>query len=191
MGVGTSLTLRPGVPMGFVTGVPYVCALAVARELGARVAWPHSVVSAEGEPLVHVDARAGYDDEGVFVRCDLTWEAEKGLDGEALERAAAQGASAWEQAYAAGRGVAGPLAAVLGDYFDVLLGMGEGVEALRGDRVVARGTLAGVDVWGRATLRLEDGRELELAPEQARLRTVRQPFSVTGCGGSRSGHMAL
>lgn len=171
MGVGTSLTMRPAVPMGFVTGAPYVCALAVARELGARVAWPHAVVSAAGEPLVAVDARAGYDGGGVFVRCDLMWEAEKNLDAAALERAAEEGVTAWERAYADGRGVAGPLASVLGDYFDVLLGMGGSVEVLRGDRVVARGTLAGVDVWGRATVRPETGGpDLELAPEQARLR---------------------
>ena len=173
MGVtGTSLTLRPAVKMGFAGGVPYVCALGVARALGARVAWPYAVVGAEGEPLVEVGARAGYDDEGVFVRCDLTWEAEKDLDADALERAAAEAVAAWEEAYAAGRGVAGPLASVLSDYFDVLHGMGGAVEVLRGGRVVARGTLAGVDVWARATVRLPDGRELELAPEQARLRVV-------------------
>ena len=172
MGVGTSLVLRPAVPMGFVTGAPYVCALGVARELGAQVSWPHGVASAEGEPLVFVDARAGYDDEGVFVRCDLAWDAEKNLDAAAVERAARDAVAAWEQAYAAGRGSAGPLASVLGEYFDVLLGMGGEVEVLRGGRVACRGTLAGVDVWGRATVKLPDGRELELAPEQARLRVA-------------------
>lgn len=172
MGVtGTSLTLRPAVPMGFVTGVPYVCALGVARELGARVSWPHAVVSPEGDPLVDVRARAGYDDEGVFVRCDLTWDAGAGLDAASVERAAEGGVRAWEDACGAGRGVAGPLAAVLDEYFDVLLGMGGPVEAVRGGRVIGRGTLAGVDVWGRATIRLEGGaQELEIAPEQASIR---------------------
>ena len=176
MGVaGTSLTLRPSVPMGFVTGVPYVCALALAHELGARVAWPHEVVTGAGDELVSVEARAGYDDEGVFVRCDLTWEVEKALVAAAVARGAAVRVAAWEGAYAAGRGSAGPLASVLGDYFDVLLGMGERVEVVRGGRVIGRGALAGVDVWGRATVRLEDGsRELEIAPEQARLRAVRR-----------------
>lgn len=173
MGVGTSLTLRPAVPMGFVTGVPYVCALGVARLLDARVAWPHEVVSAEGEPLVAVDARAGYDDGGVFVRCDLAWDAGRGFDAVALEQAAEASVRAWEGAYADGRGIAGPLASVLSDYFDALLGMGERAEVLRAGRVIGRGTLAGVDVWGRATVRLEGGeQELELAPEQARLRRV-------------------
>lgn len=171
MGVGTSLTLRPAVPMGHVTGVPYVVALAVARELGARARWPHEVVTPAGEPLVAVDARAGYDEDGVFVRCDLTWDDERALAAPALERAACEGVDAWAADVAAGRAAAGPLAPVLSDYFDVLLGMGERVEVLRGARVIGRGTLAGVDVWGRATVRLEgDAQELEVAPEQARLR---------------------
>lgn len=173
MGVGTSFALRPAVPMGHVTGVPHVCALGVARELGARVRWPHEVVTASGEPLVSVDARAGYDDEGVFVRCDLAWDAERGFDAAALERAASEAVGAWAQGVAEGRAAAGPLAPVLSDYFDALLGMGEQVEVLRGDRVIGEGTLVAVDVWGRATVRLANGtQELEVAPEQARLRYV-------------------
>lgn len=171
MGVGTSFTLRPSVPMGYMTAVPHVCALAIARELGVRVRWPHEVASADGEPLVAVDARAGYDDEGVFVRCDLSWDAEKNLDAAALERAAREGADVWAAAVGAGRAAAGPLAPVLSDYFDVLLGTGEKVEVLRGTRTLGTGALVAVDVWGRATVRLEGGaQELEIAPEQARLR---------------------
>ncbi|OUO58647.1 hypothetical protein B5F73_08195 [Olsenella sp. An270] len=159
--------------MGHVTGVPHVCALGVARELGARVRWPHEVVTASGEPLVSVDARAGYDDEGVFVRCDLAWDAERGFDAAVLERAASEAVGAWAQGVAEGRAAAGPLAPVLSDYFDALLGTGEQVEVLRGDRVIGEGTLVAVDVWGRATVRLANGtQELEVAPEQARLRYV-------------------
>ena len=173
MGVGTSFALRPAVPMGHVTGVPHVCALGVARELGARVRWPHEVVTTSGEPLVSVDARAGYDDEGVFVRCDLAWDAERGFDAAVLERAASDAVGAWAQGVAEGRAAAGPLAPVLSDYFDALLGMGERVEVLRGNRVIGEGTLVAVDVWGRATVRLANGtQELEVAPEQARLRYV-------------------
>ena len=62
---------------------------------------------------------------------------------------------------------------MLGDYFDVLLGMGEKVEVLRGGRAIGEGTLVAVDAWGRATVRLAgDAQELEIAPEQARLRYV-------------------
>ena len=127
--------------------------------------------TALGYRVVAVDARAGYDEDGVFVRCDLTWDDERALAAPALERAACEGVDAWAADVAAGRAAAGPLAPVLSDYFDVLLGMGERVEVLRGARVIGRGTLVGVDVWGRATVRLEgDAQELEVAPEQARLR---------------------
>ena len=159
--------------MGHVTGVPFVATLAVAEALGARVSWPYDVLSAEGEPLARVGSRAGYDDEGLFVTCDIVPSGEKDLDVAALERAARDRVDAWADDVAAGRAAAGPLAPALSDYFDVLLGMGESYEVMRGGRAIARGTLVGIDVWGRATVRLEDGaQELEIAPEQARLRAV-------------------
>ena len=173
MGVA-SFTLRPAVPMGHVTGVPFVVALAVARELGARLRWPHEVVDKGGESIALVRGRAGYDDEGMFVTCQIAPSGEKDLDAAPLKAAARAGAAAWEADISAGRAAAGPLAPVLGDYFDALLDMGGEVEVVRAGRVLARGTLAGVDVWGRATVRLDDGaQELEIAPEQAELRPAR------------------
>lgn len=172
MGVA-SFTLRPAVPMGHVTGTPFVCALAVARVLGGRVSWPHGVVSNEGAPLAAVRGRAGYDDDGIYVTCEVVAAEGRELDVTAVEAAARAAVDAWVSDVASGRAAAGPLAPVLGDYFDALLGMGERVEVVRGGRVLARGTLAGVDVWGRATVRLDDGRrEVEVAPEQTELRRV-------------------
>ncbi len=175
MGVA-SLTLRPAVPMGHVTGVPFVAALGVAGALDARVAWPHEVVGAEEEPIASVRARAGFDDEGIYVFCDVVPRGEKNLDAEMLSCAVREAVDAWVSSVAAGRAAAGPLAPVLSDYFDALASMGEDVEVLRAGRAVAKGTLMAVDVWGRATVRLADGRELELAPEQAELRRI-----VTRC----------
>lgn len=177
MGVAP-LTLRfrfnPDVPMGYLTGVPYVCALGIAEALEARVRWPHDVVMPEGGALASVRARAGYDDEGVFVAVDVDVAAEPAdgteTDAAALEQAARLRVDAWSDDVAAGRSAAGPLASVLSDYFDALLGTGGPVEVVRGGRVVARGTLAGVDVWGRATVRTDNGQELEVASEQATLR---------------------
>ena len=171
MGVA-SLTLRPQVPMGYVTGVPFVVALGVAGALGARVAWPHEIVRPDGERLASVRARAGYDDEGVYVACDIVPRDEKDLDAEVVSRAAREAVGAWADSVVAGRAAAGPLAPVLSDYFDALIAMGGAVEVLRAGRVVAEGALVAVDVWGRATVRLSDGRELELAPEQAELRRI-------------------
>lgn len=171
MGVA-SLTLRPAVPMGHVTGVPFVAALGVAGALGARVSWPHEVVGADERPIASVRARAGYDDEGIYVSCDIVPRGEKDLDADALSCAAREAVDAWAASVAAGRAAAGPLAPVLSDYFDALASMGEAVEVLRAGRAVAEGTLVAVDVWGRATVRLADGRELELAPGQAELRRI-------------------
>ena len=73
--MGVAAVLRPGVPMGFIDGVPFVAALGAAEAMGARVAWPHDVVGEHGEPLAHVATRAGYDDEGIYVTCELEGDA--------------------------------------------------------------------------------------------------------------------
>ncbi|MFZ2756891.1 MAG: hypothetical protein WAY93_08500, partial [Atopobiaceae bacterium] len=42
-------------------------------------------------------------------------------------------------------------------------------------RVACRGVFAGVDVWGRATVHLADGSDVEFASEQASLRELQGP----------------
>ena len=77
----------------------------------------------------------------------------------------------WAEAIAAGRGAAGPLAPVLSDYFDALYLMGEPVNVVYPNgNLMAQGTFVGVDVWGRAAVRLEGGKELSISSEQASLR---------------------
>ena len=69
--------------------------------------------------------------------------------------------------------MAGPLAPLLEDYVDRLVGFGREVEVVfPNGNIAARGTFCGVDVWGRATVRTASGRELEVAPEQASLHLV-------------------
>lgn len=78
---------------------------------------------------------------------------------------------AWEEAVRAGRSAAGPLAPILSEYFDEIPLLGHEAEAVLPDgRVCARGVFCGLDVWGRAELRLADGREIDFASEQASLR---------------------
>ena len=90
---------------------------------------------------------------------------------EALRRGIMARVGAWSAAYAEGRAAAGPLAPILSEYFDEILLLGHEAEAVLPDgRVCARGEFVGLDVWGRATLRLADGRELDFASEQASLR---------------------
>lgn len=166
MGVVAAI-VRPKVPMGFFTGVPFVAALGAAESAGARVAWPHEVVDEAGASLARVNARAGYDEEGVYATIELDGPAAS----DALVDAAAARVEAWGDAVCAGQAAAGPLAPILNDYFDACALVDRPVEVVRRDGVVVtRGLLVGLDVWGRATVRDALGREVELAPEQASLR---------------------
>lgn len=80
-------------------------------------------------------------------------------------------ADAWAAAVNSGHAVAGPLAPVLSEYFDALPLMGARVDVVYPNgNVAATGDFVAVDVWGRATVRLEDGREVVVSSEQASLR---------------------
>lgn len=181
MGVGgrddaLTLTFRPEVPMGHFVAIPFACALAASEALGGRVSWPYGVTDANGLSLARVRARAGYDEQGVYATCDLLLDAASAAGEEGLEtvaNAVRERVKRWEADVRAGRAAAGPLAPFLGGYFDALEGMGGRVEVIRAGRVVARGTLAGVDVWGRATVSVDGGGQVEVAPEQAELRLSR------------------
>ena len=83
-----------------------------------------------------------------------------------------RGPTTWAAKVAAGS-KAGPLAAVLEEYFDACLLMGKPVAVVRNDGTVAcKGTLAGMDIWGHVTVKLVDGRDVEIAPGQASVRAL-------------------
>lgn len=78
---------------------------------------------------------------------------------------------AWAEAVNSGRAAAGPLAPILSEYFDALPLMGREVNVVYPNgNVAATGTFCAVDVWGRATVRLEGGKELVISSEQASIR---------------------
>ncbi len=80
---------------------------------------------------------------------------------------------AWDTSIASGQAAAGPLAPVLSNYFDRIELMGKAVVALYPNGTAfARGTLAGIDAWGKAVLITDEGEELELTSEQASLRSA-------------------
>lgn len=179
------VTLRPQVPMGAFHALGYVCAMGAAeglREAGvsfAAVGWPQDVVDARSlRPLASLQMHAGYD-RGIYATCSVVASQQIGLlralSNEDLAAALAQGVEArvasWEQRIAAGGGVAGPLAPVLSEYFDLVALLGRpAVAVYPNGNEMARGTFAGVDIWGRATLVTEDGQELEFPPERAGIR---------------------
>ena len=174
---GLTRRLRPEVPMHLLTCVPAVCALGICRGLreagdaDACVRWPSDVVLGDGS-LICLGSHAGYE-EGMYVDLALSLEGE-GADPDLLERAGAwalESCDQWEARLRAAGTVAGPLAPVLEDYFDALEGSNQEVDVVYPNgRVATSGVLAGVDVWGRVTVRCDDGREMDLAPEMGRVR---------------------
>ncbi len=170
-----SVTLRPAVPMGAYHGLGYVCVLGAAEALRSQgmdvgIGWPFFLVDAHSlEVLAEVRVRAGYD-EGMFARCEVVKGegAAAAFPPDTVIAGVASRVDAWAADVAAGRAKAGPVAPVLSDYFDLVPLLGRPARALYPNgNVMATGTFAGIDIWGRATLRTEDGRELEFAPEQA------------------------
>ena len=90
---------------------------------------------------------------------------------QAIRDAVVARTDAWAAAVNSGRAVAGPLAPVLSEYFDALPLMGALVDVVYPNgNVAATGDFVAVDVWGRATVRLGDGREVVVSSEQASLR---------------------
>lgn len=90
---------------------------------------------------------------------------------ELLRRRIVERVDAWDLACRQGRAQAGPLAPVLNEYFDRCPLLGHRVRALspEGD-LVCTGYFAGLDCWGRATIRRDDGAEVVYTSEMVSLR---------------------
>ena len=179
------VTVRPQVPMGAFHALGYVCAMGAVEGLRAAgiefaaIGWPQSVVDARTyRPLFELRLHAGYN-KGMFAACTVVAAQQVGLlrdrsDDEltqALEAGVVKRVASWEQQINAGAGAVGPLAPVLSEYFDLVPLLGKPAAAVYPNgNVMARGTFAGIDIWGRATLVTVDGHEVEFSPEQAGIR---------------------
>ena len=158
------LVLRPRVGMQQYANVPHVVALGVCDALSDRaIAWPHGIAdAATGELVCSLEAHAGYDDEGMYVRVSMPCE----LLTESVEAAVRSRVDAWAKALE-GRPRLAPLAPVLSDYADRLALLGRAVRVTYPNGTAyATGEFAGIDVWGRATVRLANGTDLEFPPER-------------------------
>lgn len=189
---------RPAVGMAYLPGVPYAAALGVADALeafgaaGTGIAWPHDVcgggaadggvaadvASGANDLLAKVATTAGYG-EGMFVVCRVQLPSVAERDADRLAALVAEAAmaqvEAWEASILAAGKAATPLGPVLNDLFDRMPLMGKPVDVVYPNgKVALKGTLAGMDVWGRATVKNELGAEIEIAPEQARIRAAWQ-----------------
>ena len=90
---------------------------------------------------------------------------------ELLRRRIVARVDAWDLACRQGRAQAGPLAPILNEYFDCCPLLGHRVRALSPEGVlVCTGYFAGLDCWGRATVRRDDGAEVVYTSEMVSLR---------------------
>ena len=147
------------------------------------IQWPSDIVC--GAPafetsLARVAVNGGAGAAGMFgaVTVDIERSAlgELGVDvaDEALveELAAAVLArvDTWAVVANTPQGAAGPLAPVLGEYFDMVPLLGRQVAAVSPSGLpLAVGVFAGLDIWGRATIKTDAG-EQEFPPEAVRIR---------------------
>ena len=160
-----SLVVRPGVNMHAFHGLPFVAAmgmmdalvgtastpgLGLAGKVGIQ--WPSDIVC--GAPafetsLARVAVNGGAGAAGMFGAVTV---------------------DAWAAVANTPQGAAGPLAPVLGEYFDMVPLLGRQVAAVSPNGLpLAVGVFAGLDIWGRATIKTDVG-EQEFPPEAVRIR---------------------
>lgn len=191
-----SLVVRPDVNMHAFHGLPFVAAmgmmdalvgtastpgLGLAGKVG--IEWPSNIVCsapAFETPFARVSVNGGAGAAGMFgaVTVDIERAAlsELGVDVadealvEALSAAVLTRVDAWAVVANTSQGAAGPLAPVLGEYFDMVPLLGRQVAAVSPNGLpLAVGVFAGLDIWGRATIKTDAG-EQEFPPEAVRIR---------------------
>ena len=181
-----SLVVRPDVNMHAFHGLPFVGTastpgLGLAGKVGIQ--WPSDIVC--GAPafetsLARVAVNGGAGAAGMFAAVTVDIEraalGELGVDMadealiEALAAAVLARVDAWAAVANTPQGAAGPLAPVLGEYFDMVPLLGRQVAAVSPNGLpLAVGVFAGLDIWGRATIKTDAG-EQEFPPEAVRIR---------------------
>ena len=183
-----SLVVRPDVNMHAFHGLPFVAAmgmmdalvgtastpgLGLAGKVGIQ--WPSDIVC--GAPafetsLARVAVNGGAGAAGMFgaVTVDIERSALSelgvGVADEALVEALAAAMLARVDAWA----VVANTPPVLGEYFDMVPLLGRQVAAVSPNGLpLAVGVFAGLDIWGRATIKTDAG-EQEFPPEAVRIR---------------------
>ncbi|EFL44557.1 hypothetical protein HMPREF9248_1192 [Fannyhessea vaginae PB189-T1-4] len=147
--------LRPRVPMMYMAGLPYICALGVwdvcykTLNHRARIHWPYRVeVEVYYEWLrFDVQTHGGCDDNGVFVDVDIVCTGDTptlqtlpfNFDVD-VAAAVQERVRVWEHACRADKPLAGALAPVMDEYFSLISLIGKPVCMQRGpEQLGARG----------------------------------------------------
>ena len=193
-----SLVVRPAVGMQAFHALPFVAAMGMMDALAGAgggqglglagkvgIQWPSDIVCGAPEfetLLANVAVNGGAGAAGMFAA--VTVEVQRGeLAGlgveladdvlvEQLAAAVLVRVDSWAVAAATPQGKMGPLAPVLAEYFDMVPLLGHQAAAVSPNGLpLAVGVFAGLDIWGRATLKTEAG-EQEFPPEAVKIRRV-------------------
>lgn len=193
-----SLVARPAVGMQAFHALPFVAAMGMMDALAGAgdvpglglagkvgIQWPSDVVC--GAPafetqLASVAVNGGAGAAGMFavvtvriVCAELTGLGVNEAEGALVERltgAVLARIDSWAVAANTPQGKMGPLAPVLAEYFDMVPLLGHQAAAISPNGLpLAVGVFAGLDIWGRATLKTEAG-EQEFPPEAVKIRGI-------------------
>lgn len=152
-----SLVVRPDVNMHAFHGLPFVAAMGMMDALVGTAAAPGLGLAGK----VDIE-RSALSELGVDVADEALVET--------LAAAVLARVDAWAVVANTPQGAAGPLAPVLGEYFDMVPLLGRQVAAVSPNGLpLAVGVFAGLDIWGRATIKTDAG-EQEFPPEAVRIR---------------------
>ena len=179
-----SLVVRPDVNMHAFHGLPFVVAMGMMDALVGTASTPGlglaGKVGIQWPSLARVAVNGGAGAAGMFAAVTVDIEraalGELGVDMadealiEALAAAVLVRVDTWAVVANTPQGAAGPLAPVLGEYFDMVPLLGRQVAAVSPSGLpLAVGVFAGLDIWGRATIKTDAG-EQEFPPEAVRIR---------------------
>ena len=193
-----SVVVRPSVGMQAFHALPFVAAMGLMDALAGTlddaglglsgkvgIQWPSDIVC--GAPdfetlLAGVNVNGGAGAAGMFAAVTVAVEVDQlaGLGVTAadeelvlrLSGAIVRRVDAWAVLADTPQGKMGPLAPVLSEYFDMVPLLGHQAAAVSPNGLpLAVGVFAGLDIWGRATLKTDAG-EQEFPPEAVKIRRV-------------------
>ena len=193
-----SVVARPAVGMQAFHALPFVAAMGMMDALAGAgdepglglagkvgIQWPSDIVC--GAPafetlLASVSVNGGAGAAGMFAAvtvrvssAELTGLGIEPVDGELacrLADAVLGRIDAWAVSANTPQGKVGPLAPVLAEYFDMVPLLGHRAAAISPSGLpVATGVFAGLDIWGRATIKTDAG-EQEFPPEAVKIRRI-------------------
>ena len=193
-----SLVVRPAVGMQAFHALPFVAAMGMMDALGGvgdapglglagkvGIRWPSDIVCGAPEfetLLASVAVNGGAGAAGMFAAVTVRIDrAELGGLGVAdaggelacrLADAVLARIDTWAVAANTPQGKVGPLAPVLAEYFDMVPLLGHQAAAVSPNGLpIAVGVFAGLDIWGRATIKTDTG-EQEFPPEAVKIRRI-------------------